>query len=117
MTELLIDFARRRPGVWVKPASAWILAVVLAYGGVFWLNLLHRAQGAHENGEPPLLLHWLRDATLALPLVFVGVWVGLMLCRRIVDRLSSDPGVVTGTTLVAVCVAATTSAMLGLSNP
>src|SRR6185295_11778065 len=116
MTEQLIDLARRRPSIWVRPGVAWVLTVVLAYGGVLWMNVLHLAQGAHETNEPPLLLHWLRDATLALPLIFVAVWVGLLLCRRILDR-TGEPGAVVGTALTAALVAAVTSAVLGLSNP
>ena len=56
------------------PGVAWLLTVALAYAGVLWMNVLHKAQGAHENRELPLLVHWLRDGTLALPIVFVAVW-------------------------------------------
>ena len=117
MTQQLIDLARRRPSLWVRPGVAWLLTVALAYGGVLWMNVLHRAQGAHENNEPSLLVHWLRDATLALPIVFVAVWAGMLLCRRLLERAGARPGPVAGTLLLAASVAAATSAVLGLSNP
>src|SRR3954452_19663681 len=117
MTQQLIDIARRRPSIWVRPVAAFVLAVVLGYGGVLWMNVLHQAQGAREVNEPPLLVHWLRDGTLALPLVFFAVWAGLLVCRRMVDRLPGEPGPVAGTALVAVLTATSVSVVLGLSNP
>src|SRR3954468_7117172 len=117
MTQQLIDLARRRPSIWVRPVAAFVLAVVLGYGGVLWMNVLHQAQGAREVNEPPLLVHWLRDGTLALPLVFLAVWAGLLVCRRLVDRLPGEPGPVAGTALVAVLTATSASVVLGLSNP
>src|SRR4051795_5297664 len=117
MTQQLIDIARRRPSIWVRPVAAFVLAVVLGYGGVLWMNVLHQAQGAREVNEPPLLVHWLRDGTLALPLVFLAVWAGLLVCRRLVDRLPGEPGPVAGTALVAVLTATSVSVVLGLSNP
>src|SRR4051794_24919308 len=117
MTQQLIEFARRRPVFWVRPAAAWVLTVVLAYGGILWINLLHRALGAHETNEPPVVVHWLRDATLALPLVAAGVWAGLLLAQHLVRRLRGAPGAVVGTTLVTVSTALTVSAVLGLANP
>ena len=47
-----------------------VLAVPLTYGGTFWAQMLHAREGAHEPGAPGVLVHWLRDATMALPLVF-----------------------------------------------
>src|SRR3954451_11228991 len=79
--------------------------------------LLHRAQGTLETNEPGLLVHALRDGTLALPLVFVAVWAGLVLCRRVIERRGSDPAPVVGTALVAVLSATAASLALGLSNP
>src|SRR3954454_3410440 len=58
-------------------------AIALAYSASFWLVLLHRAEGGRERHEPPFLVHWLRDGTLALPLVAVAVALGLVLASRI----------------------------------
>src|SRR3954447_1043261 len=90
MTDRLLDHARRRPGIWVPPVVAVVLAFVMAYGGIAWLNVLHRAQGVHEVSEPGPLVHWLRDATLALPIVLAGVWIGLLLVRRLRARLGGE---------------------------
>ena len=63
-----------------------LLGVPLAYGGTLWLILLHVAGGGHERGEPPLLLHWLRDGSLALPGVLAAVAAGVALVPWLVDR-------------------------------
>src|SRR4051794_29855763 len=117
MTQLLIDLARRRPALAVRVVPALVLGVVLGYGGVLWMNVLHQAEGAHETNEPPLLVHWLRDATLALPLVVAAVWVGLLVCRRLLERAGARPGPVAGATPVAVSSAASVSLVLGLATP
>src|SRR5262249_3682517 len=62
-------------------------AVALAFGSGLWLTALHLAEGATERDEPPLLLHWLRDSTLALPLVFVAVLGALLVARAPIQRL------------------------------
>ena len=82
------------------------------------MNVLHRAQGVHEVNEPGWLVHWLRDATLALPIVLAGVWVGLLLCRRLVDATRQRARArLPGRCSSAVICAATASAALGLANP
>ena len=48
--------------------------------------LVHHAEGGHEAGEPGLLLHALRDGTLALPGVLAAVWLGGTLALGLVDR-------------------------------
>jgi hypothetical protein len=48
-----------------------------------WLQVLHHAAGAAEEGEPPLLVHWLRDGTLALPLLVGAALSGLVLARSL----------------------------------
>jgi len=70
----------RRPEV---PLLAAALGVVLAYVGTLWLVALHVAVGAHEQHEAPLVLHWLRDATLAVPLVVAAVVVSTMALTRV----------------------------------
>jgi len=56
-------------------AGATPLAIALAYGGGGWLQFLHAREGGIERNEPGLVAHWLRDGTLALPLVLLAVAV------------------------------------------
>jgi hypothetical protein len=67
------------------------LAGALSYGAGFWLVLLHRAEGGREHAEPGLLLHTLRDGTLALPGVLAAVWLGGSLALGLVDRRKRLP--------------------------
>lgn len=66
--------------------TALALGVALAYGGSAWLVVLHHAEGGHERREPALLVHWLRDGTLALPGVVAAVLVAAPLLLVLVDR-------------------------------
>jgi hypothetical protein len=70
----------------IRISTIAVLGAALAYGAGFWLVLLHHAEGGHEAGEPGLLLHALRDGTLALPGVFAAVWLGGTLSLGLVDR-------------------------------
>src|ERR687886_2941443 len=85
-----------------------VLAVLLAYGVGFWLVWQHHLAGAHEHHELPLALHWLRDSTLALPLVTAAVWSGL----RIANRLWPGDAVAQAAT-----VAVAASVALGAGEP
>src|SRR5262249_57328231 len=66
--------AHARPSLAPRPSAVVLWAFVLAYGGTSWLQVVARAEGTPEPGET-VLIPWLRDATLALPLVFVGTWL------------------------------------------
>jgi len=52
------------------------------------MHLLHEWQGAHELNEIPPTLHWLRDSTLALPVIMLAIWLGVLAWRRLDQRLS-----------------------------
>jgi len=63
------------------------LAVSLACAAGLWLVVIYGVAGETDPNDPRFALHWLRDAALALPLVFAAVWLGLrvadsMLARR-----------------------------------
>src|SRR3954447_15846238 len=111
MTQTLIRTAARRPlSALARPSVVAAFAIVLAYCGGLWLNVLHKAEGGIERNEPPFVLHWLRDATLALPLVMVAGWVGVLLARRLIDRTRCSNDVVAAATLggcIALLAAAT----------
>ena len=92
-----------------------LLTLLLAYGVGAWLQVLHHAEGAHEIGEPAPLAHWLRDATLSVPLVALAVFGGLLAARRIVRASHARAGFATAIT--AAVVAAATTYVLAAGNP
>jgi hypothetical protein len=61
--------------------GAWI-----AYGATLWLVAIHIAEGSHERGEPPFLVHWLRDGSLALPAVLAVVLIAVVCVQRLHAR-------------------------------
>jgi FtsP/CotA-like multicopper oxidase with cupredoxin domain len=74
---------RERPRV----STTLAFGLPLAYGAALWLVVRHHAEGATERAEPQLLVHWLRDATLALPAVLAAVWIALAVSARLLDRV------------------------------
>jgi hypothetical protein len=72
------DYVRHLPVRW---QTAAVFTIAIAYADGFWLIALQGAIGAIERFQSPFI-HWLRDATLMLPLVFVAVVVALLLARR-----------------------------------
>src|SRR4051812_24413491 len=117
MTDSLIRSAVRRPlSALARPSVVAAFALVLAYGGGLWLNVLHIAEGGYERNEPPLVLHWLRDATLALPLVLVAVWAGVLMARRLIERSDCRSRLLSALTLGA-CVALLSAVAGALGGP
>jgi hypothetical protein len=93
MATLKFSLSQRQAAVDHPTRSRWrtplfIYALTLAYGGGLWLHLLHEWAGAHERIEIPPVLHWLRDSSLALPAVLVAVGLGMLVWRRLSQRLS-----------------------------
>lgn len=76
---------RALPVCWTTAAA---LTVAIVYADGFWLTALQGAIGAIELNEPPFV-HWLRDATLILPLVFLAVLLALLAARRWLGRSQS----------------------------
>jgi hypothetical protein len=92
-------------------------ALVLAYGGGLWMYLVHEAEGGVEIGAPPGVLHWLRDASLALPLILVAIFLGGTLARRLLDRFSPRASELMAGGVVAVVLAMYASIVLAIGNP
>ncbi|MCW2998263.1 MAG: uncharacterized protein JWN65_1812 [Solirubrobacterales bacterium] len=116
MTAFLIRTMARQPtGVLVRPSAAFVLALILTYATGAWVILLHAAEGGHEANEPGFVTHWLRDSTLALPLVFCAVWGGLLLARTLLHRTRTEHhhgfGAVVCATSVGLAVAVVTAVM------
>jgi hypothetical protein len=100
----------------VRWTAVAILAVVLAYRGGLWLSVVHNLGGVAEVGEPPLLVHWLRDSTLMLPLVLAAVVAGLLIARRMLDGYA-DPHGLMANLVVIVTIAVVTSTAEGIASP
>ena len=61
-------------------ACSWLLAL----GGILGAQLAH--QGLHEHIELPPLLHWLRDAAVAVPMAALAVGLAWLVVGRGTDR-------------------------------
>ena len=78
---------------------------------------MHAVEGGYERSEPPLLLHWLRDSTLSLPLVFTFVWLGLVATRHLVERRGQaqcGPGLAVLTCAAVSALAASFATAIGV---
>jgi hypothetical protein len=94
-----------------------VFALLLAYGGGLWIQVLHDAEGGIELGAPPPALHWLRDSTLALPLIVVAIFLGATLARRLLERFAEDASEVLVASVVGVVLALYASIVLAIGNP
>src|SRR5919197_1913686 len=70
-----------------------LFSLALAYGAGGWLVLLHYAEGGHEHHEPNLLVHWLRDGSLALPGTLLAVWLALRVADRYLGSARRSSGI------------------------
>ena len=94
-----------------------IFTLALTYGGGLWIYLLHELEGATEPGAPPGALHWLRDSSLSLPLVALGVFLGAALARALLGRYGRSASAVMVGGVVAVVLAFYASVVLSVGNP
>ena len=119
MTDLLIrTLARKRLGSLARPSAVLAFALAIAYGGGLWMTFLHHAEGGHERNEPGFVMHWLRDATLALPLICVAVWIGIVVARKLIARAGATDGpVALCAATLAVVVALASTLAIGASSP
>lgn len=91
--------------------------VLMTYGTGFWLWLLHEVEGAVEPNEPPGVIHWLRDSSLSLPLVALGIFAGAALARRLLQRNGRGASDMVVGALIAVVLALYASVVLSIGNP
>jgi hypothetical protein len=98
----------------------WAMAaysLALAYGGGLWLHLLHEAEGATEQNAPHTIIHWLRDSTLALPMIVFGVFLATHLARRLLARYGTDASRLTTSALIATVVSLYAAVIVAVGNP
>jgi hypothetical protein len=100
----------------LDPFAVAVFTGVLSYRGGLWLNALHIGVGVEAN-EPPLLIHWLRDSTLMLPVVFLSVLASLVLARWLLERLGLNRSSALGRAIVILTIALITSAAEGAASP
>src|SRR4051794_32389788 len=107
----------RRPAVrpWEALGIRLALGAVLAYGVGFWMVAMHIVEGGHESGEPPLLLHWLRDATLAFTPTVLAVLLATALSARALRAGDATPSF--AWVVTASAAASATSIAFALGNP
>jgi FtsP/CotA-like multicopper oxidase with cupredoxin domain len=118
MTELLIRTVSRLPlQRLARPSAVLAFALPFAYLGGLWLIWLHVVEGGHERNEPSLLVHALRDGTVALPLICVAVWVGIVIGRRLITRWGAEDSRLLAAGVLAVSVAVAAGVAQGLTNP
>jgi FtsP/CotA-like multicopper oxidase with cupredoxin domain len=116
-------------GVWprphsrhVRPLTATLLAVAIAYGAGLWLQLMHVFSGigdavATGAGAQPVLTSWLRDASLSLPLVLLSVWAATYFTARFLGRSGQDVSEMTEGAVLAALVALSASVVFAVVYP
>src|SRR4051794_14369847 len=103
------------PGI--RIGAATLLAVVVTYVGGLWLHLLREAQVATDAGTELGIAHWLREATLALPVVVLATWAGLRLARRVARPVAVSHVHLLEILTTAAIVATAASVLEGLLSP
>jgi hypothetical protein len=93
------------------------LTLAFSFGTGLWLQCLHDLEGGVEPGAPPLVLHWLRDSALSVPLVMVGVVLGTQLARTLLERYGRAASERQRAALVAAVVAMYAGVTLAVGNP
>ena len=117
MTELIIRTVSRLPlQRLARPSAVLAFALPFSYLCGLWLIWLHVVEGGHERNEPPLLVHALRDGTVALPLICAAVWAGILLGRRLIARWGLEDSRILAAGVLAMTVAIAASVAQGLTT-
>ena len=64
----------------------FLLSILIAYGGVLWLNVWHQLGHNHGLISASPVLFWLRDSSIVLLPVMLAVWVAAAIIQRLSDR-------------------------------
>jgi len=103
-----------------RAAVTWTLvafALPMAYGGGLWMHLLHEAEGDIEVGAPPWVLHWLRDSTLALPLMFLAAWLSMLVAAWQLHKYGRSASPFLASATIAAMAALVASVAVALASP
>jgi hypothetical protein len=92
-------------------------AIPLAYAAGLWLVLIYTVAGQSDGTEPPFVLHWLRDSTLALPVVLAAVWLGLRTADGMLERRANHTAGTLAGAVTAAAVAIAAGAALAVTLP
>ena len=69
-------------------SKKFVLAILIAFGGVVWLNVWHRLEHDHGLINSMPVSNWLGDSLIVLLPIMLVVWGGLALSQRLIDRSS-----------------------------
>ena len=69
-------------------SKKFVLAILIAFGGVVWLNVWHRLEHDHGLINSMPVSNWLGDSLIVLLPIMLAVWGGLALSQRLIDRSS-----------------------------
>jgi len=89
----------------------------LAYAAGLWLVLIYKVAGQSDGTQPRFVLHWLRDSTLALPVVLVAVLLGLMAAEGMLERRGNRLSHRLSGAVTAAAVALATGAAMSVAVP
>ncbi|HSF81460.1 MAG TPA: hypothetical protein VLA49_09510, partial [Anaerolineales bacterium] len=92
-------------------------ALAIAYGGGLGLHLLHELEGGHELLPIHPVLHWLRDSSLALPLVILAAWLALRLAGGVIRYKGWGSSRLRSTLVEIAALALLTSGFVMAGNP
>ncbi len=84
-------------------------AVLIAFVGIAWLNLLHEFVYTPSAIQFPPVSNWLRDTLIVLAPVMLAVWIGIALVQWMIDRFGRRLSVSTQSMLAAAMLGALTS--------
>ncbi|MBI3241376.1 MAG: hypothetical protein HYZ49_03690 [Chloroflexi bacterium] len=63
-----------------------VLAVLIACGGIVWLNEWHQFAYSRSPINFPPVSNWLRDSMFVLIPVALAIWIGIALSQWLIDR-------------------------------
>ena len=90
-----------------------VLTVLVAFGGILWLNVWHQIGHSHEviAASSPIL-NWLRDSVILLLPVMLAVWIGTVIAQWIGARSNGRISILAQSSLTIALVGILTSIVL-----